>query len=322
MSDAVTTTITKLSAAERDTLSGHEAVIQRGLATFFEVGEALAAIRDSRLYRAEHGTFEAYCRERWGMARSRAYQFIEAAAVVALVHNCGHPAPSNESQARPLTVLAPEQQAAAWAAAVETAPEGKVTAAHVERVVEAVQRGESPAMAVHFSSLSPEWYTPPEVVQRVVGLFGRIDLDPCSNSRTEPAVPAERLYVREDDGLSREWHGRVYMNPPYGRELVRWVEKLLAERAAGRVSEAVVLVPARTDTAWCGLLREHPHCFVRGRLTFSAAEHAAPFPSLLVYLGERTREFGRAFRGLGDTFVLADLGETAPESSEAEGEAA
>ena len=61
------------------TLAECEKVVERGLATFVVVGEALARIRDGRLYRESHKTFEAYCDERWGMSRPRAYQFIAAA---------------------------------------------------------------------------------------------------------------------------------------------------------------------------------------------------------------------------------------------------
>ena len=59
-----------------------ETVIERGLGAFVEVGNALQVIRDKRLYRAEYGTFEAYCRERWGVSRPRAYQMVEASSVV------------------------------------------------------------------------------------------------------------------------------------------------------------------------------------------------------------------------------------------------
>lgn len=92
-------------------------------------------VRDARLYRQTHGTFEDYCKERWGMHRSRAYRFIEAAETVEALSPMGDTVPNNERQARPLTKLEPEAQRQAWAKAVETAPEGRITAAHVERTV-------------------------------------------------------------------------------------------------------------------------------------------------------------------------------------------
>ena len=71
-----------LLLAESLTLAECEAVIERGLQTFVEVGNALLTIRDGRLYRAIAGTFEDYCRERWNMSRPRAYQLIDAAMTV------------------------------------------------------------------------------------------------------------------------------------------------------------------------------------------------------------------------------------------------
>ncbi len=156
---------------------------------------------------------------------------------------------------------------------------------------------------VHFSSESPEWYTPRHVLGRVVEALGAIDLDPCSEA--ERHVPASEHFTQIEDGLSREWRGRVFVNPPYGRETVKWIQKLKEEYEAGRVSAAVVLVAARTDTAWFALLREFPRCFLRGRLTFSEHENSAAFPSVAIYLGDNMVAFVRAFGDMGDVYELA-----------------
>lgn len=130
-----------LSLPEQADLATHEATIERGLTTFYEVGAALLAVRDRRLYRATHGTFEAYCRERWGMSKPQATRLIQAAEVVSDLVPMGT-VPTNERQARPLAAVAPEDRAEVWREAVETAPNGRVTAAHVQRVVD--QRNEPP----------------------------------------------------------------------------------------------------------------------------------------------------------------------------------
>ena len=96
---------TDLTAAETDRLVELEQAVDRGLQTFVEVGQALAEIRERKLYRASHDTFERYCRERWGFTRRRALQFIDAAAVTTLVVNAGLPAPTHEAQARELVPL-------------------------------------------------------------------------------------------------------------------------------------------------------------------------------------------------------------------------
>lgn len=130
------TTLFELAPTEQAELQQHETVIERGLATFVDVGTALLAIRDKRLYRRDYGTFEEYCRERWGMARNYANKIVAAAEVVKNLGTIVPISPTNEAQTRPLTKLEPSAQAEAWQRAVETAPNGKVTAAHVERTIE------------------------------------------------------------------------------------------------------------------------------------------------------------------------------------------
>jgi phage N-6-adenine-methyltransferase len=158
------------------------------------------------------------------------------------------------------------------------------------------------AQSVHFSSDSDEWCTPPEIVTPVVRLMGAIDLDPCSNSRTQPNIPATRHFTIGDDGLAHPWNGRIYMNPPYGAQISLWVEKLTKEMAAQRVTEAIALVPARVDTSWWRRFRDYPVCFVEGRLKFGGHKNSAPFPSVVVYLGPKPADFVACFRDLGDVW--------------------
>lgn len=111
-----------LGVRERTRLAGCEARIERGLATFVDVGQALLEVRDDRLYRAAHGTFEDYCRERWGLSRKRAYDLTAAAEVSAAVSPNGDtPSPPNEAVARELAPLRsdPPRLREAWSEAVE-----------------------------------------------------------------------------------------------------------------------------------------------------------------------------------------------------------
>jgi hypothetical protein len=161
--------------------------------------------------------------------------------------------------------------------------------------------------AVHFSSKSGEHLTPPHIVEAVVNCLGTIDLDPCAETKADPVVPALRHYTVEDNGLARPWHGSVYMNSPYGREIAKWVAKLNVEHQAGRVREAIALTPARTDTRWWQALRDRPVCLVRGRLKFVREGNtaSAPFPSAIFYLGPATnlRKFRDCFAEIGDVWV-------------------
>lgn len=166
---------------------------------------------------------------------------------------------------------------------------------NIKAAVSSVRNG------VHYSSDSAEWYTPPDIVQRVVKVLGKIDLDPCADEKR--SIPAAQYFVEEDDGLNRDWAGRVYMNPPYGGAIGGWVLKLTASYAGGDVPEAIALVPARVDTEWFASFRDAAICFVRGRLKFSGNENSAPFPSAVVYLGKRVARFDAAFREIGDTWT-------------------
>lgn len=89
-----------LTAAERDRLGQLEAVVDNGLDTFRRVGAALTEIRDARLYRQTHTTFEAYCAAKWGFGRAHAYRLIAAADVVSKLETAGLPVPQSEGQAR------------------------------------------------------------------------------------------------------------------------------------------------------------------------------------------------------------------------------
>src|SRR5687768_16325745 len=109
-----------LSARDADDLARCEAIVARGLQTFVEVGQALIEIRDKRLYRASHATFEEYTRDRWALSGRRIYELMDSAEVTQLIScamaqeiNQETPLPANERQARPLTRLLPHPAAPA-----------------------------------------------------------------------------------------------------------------------------------------------------------------------------------------------------------------
>ncbi len=143
------------------------------------------------------------------------------------------------------------------------------------------------------------WNTPAEIVDEVEEMFGVIDVDPASNSKDTPNVPAITRYTEDDDGLAQLWKGRVFLNPPYGREIGEWIEKLVQEYRDGNIQEAIALVPGRTDTQWFRVLFDYPLCFISGRVRYSDGEGAAPFPSVLVYMGTRIDDFVAAFKHRG-----------------------
>ena len=158
---------------------------------------------------------------------------------------------------------------------------------------------------VHFSSESNEWTTPKTIVDRTIHLLGSIDLDPCSNSYITPNIPATKHYTIDDDGLSEFWHGRVYMNPPYGEEIGNWTEKLRTEYEEGRTTQGIALIPSRTDTEWFRGMDTFPRCNIWGRLKFSEYGNSAPFPSVVIYLGNNITGFIEIFCDIGSVFPCA-----------------
>lgn len=163
-----------------------------------------------------------------------------------------------------------------------------------------------------FTSNKEEWWSPSKVMSLVYRFFGHegIDIDPCSNSSdpSEANISARTHFSKADDGLSLEWNGTVYMNPPYGREVSKWVNKAISEfDKYGK--DIVMLLPNRSETKWFKPLKRHMQCLIDGRLTFidgetnEDAEANAPFPSVVVILtnsDDSRADFREIFSEIGD----------------------
>lgn len=132
---------------------------------------------------------------------------------------------------------------------------------------------------VHFQSITNEWATPQLFFDLLDMEFG-FTLDPCATTEN---AKCSKFYTQEDDGLKQSWDNEtVFCNPPYGREIGKWVKK--ASEALGGV--VVMLIPARTDTRY---FHEYIYKkdnveirFLKGRLKFGEATASAPFPSMVV----------------------------------------
>ncbi len=125
----------QLTDDERERLVELEITIEKNLPAGLQLGLAIAEIKDCKLYRETHDSWEEYVRDRFDIARRTAFQYIQSAHAYQLVHNCALTKPANESQVRPLLRLSDEAMPDAWTKAVETAPDGKVTGKHVSTVV-------------------------------------------------------------------------------------------------------------------------------------------------------------------------------------------
>lgn len=164
-------------------------------------------------------------------------------------------------------------------------------------------------MEVMGSSASPEWYTPPHIIELTLRLFGEIDTDPCSNSKDTPNVPANLLYTKDDDGLAQEWRGKVYMNPPYGKKIPNWVNAVVLKYKRGEIDGAILLLPGRIDTRWFQPLYDYLICNIRGRLNYPQSACATPFPSVIVYLGDNEDGFVNTFKKIGPILKRIDRNE-------------
>lgn len=129
-----------------------------------------------------------------------------------------------------------------------------------------------------FTSSTDLWATPQYFFDKVASEFSP-SLDVCALPEN---AKCPRFFTPDVDGLSQEWEGTCWMNPPYGREIGKWVQKAHLEALKG--ARVVCLLPARTDTRWF-----HDHIlgvaevrFIKGRLRFGDGKNPAPFPSMLV----------------------------------------
>jgi phage N-6-adenine-methyltransferase len=150
-----------------------------------------------------------------------------------------------------------------------------------------------------------EWYTPPEFLERARSVLGTIDLDPASSALAQRRVKAAEYFTLDDDGLSREWRGRVWMNPPYAQPAIgHFAEKLASSVEAGRVTAAVALTHNYTDTRWFHRLSHAASaiCFPEGRIRFISQDGALASPTqgqAFFYFGKRHALFTATFGDVG-----------------------
>ena len=160
------------------------------------------------------------------------------------------------------------------------------------------------------NSGNSEWYTPQKYVNAVHEVMGFIDTDPCSCEAANEVVRAETFYTEEQDGLQQEWHGCVYVNPPYGDGTVEeFAVKLLLELDAGRATQAIFLVNNCTETKWFQTLVSHAAavCFPCGRISFWSPDRASKTPlqgQAILYFGTNAKRFKRVFCGIGFTSLV------------------
>lgn len=145
-----------------------------------------------------------------------------------------------------------------------------------------------------FSSDRQDWETPQEFFDKLDAVY-HFTLDVCA---TKENAKCEFYYSPQDNGLEMPWSFEYikevcWLNPPYGREIGRWVKKAY-EEAQSFNCVVVALLPARTDTAWWHdyVMKAQQIYLIRGRLKFVGGKSCAPFPSAVVVFANTAGHVG------------------------------
>lgn len=161
---------------------------------------------------------------------------------------------------------------------------------------------------VAFNSGNNEWYTPADIIEAARTAMGNIDFDPASSDIAQEVVKASEYYTAETDGLTKDWRGNVWMNPPYATELIgKFVDKLIEQLP--HIEQAIVLVNNATETEWFGKLASKADmvCFPRSRVKFYMPDGRTGAPlqgQAILYFGRYRDGFYMAFKDKG---WLADI---------------
>lgn len=186
------------------------------------------------------------------------------------------------------------------------------------------------AQLINQTSGEVEWYTPKPIIEAARATMGGIDLDPASSAIANERVRAFLFYNVYDDGISREWKGRAWLNHPFGRaeapcepgctknhkhHSVRyygneaWIQKLLNEWRHGNVTQACCITFASTSEMWFRPLLQYPQCFLHGRTSYLTPEGnpvtGCTKGSVVTYFGGSLDAFIQHFSPLGTVKIKA-----------------
>lgn len=158
---------------------------------------------------------------------------------------------------------------------------------------------------------SNDWYTPIWLIEAARAVMGRIDTDPASCTKANQIVKADRFFSEQEDGLSRMWWGRVWLNPPYSMPLIeKFTDRFIEEWEGwdkGTVSQACVLTRNATETQWCQQLlrRCDRFCLLNKRVSFWHPDKPVGTDKsghILFYFGGNTAKFEQLLKPRGLVF--------------------
>ena len=209
-------------------------------------------------------------------------------------------------QARDLQTIA-KHPGAVWEVIAEARENGDIPSRSA--VLKKIEAQKKPHVVNN--SGENEWYTPAVYVEAARKAMGSIDLDPASSNMANEIVKAARYCTAETDGLSYEWGGNIWMNPPYSSDLVsKFISKLVDE--CDNYEQAVVLVNNATETEWFRRLISIASavCFPYGRIRYYSPNGKNNSPlqgQAIVYVGDNVEPFFDAFSEIGWRCSIVDL---------------
>jgi len=181
----------------------------------------------------------------------------------------------------------------------------KVLRESPQEVIEAIEKGEMTVnkavnnLIVTKYTGNEEWYTPKKYIDMAREVLGQIDIDPASNAFANEVVQATTYYTKEDDGLSKEWQGKMWLNPPYSSIIANFIDKTCHSDV-----EAIVLTNNSTDTKWFAQAANNcaAMCFTYGRINFydDTAKKSSPTNGqAFFYFGNNVEKFNQVFKEIG-----------------------
>lgn len=178
-----------------------------------------------------------------------------------------------------------------------------------------------------------EKYTPPYIIEAARQVMGGIDLDPASSTAANVTVRATTIFTVADNGLSKRWFGRAWMNHPFHRgekacvspcrkvtcvkrghcitedipPNADWINKLVQEYQCGNVEQALCICYASTSEDWFAPLHNYPQCYLFGRTNYylpdGTEQKGVTKGSVVTYLGGNVFEFAKAFAPYGSVKI-------------------
>jgi ParB family chromosome partitioning protein len=182
----------------------------------------------------------------------------------------------------------------------------KKTHEEQKKIINKIKSGEIKKAHVSFNSGENEWYTPKYIIDAVVKVMGKIDVDPASSEIANKTINAKIFYTIETNGLKQKWTGNVWLNPPYSQPLIfEFSEAVCKKFEKEEFEEICILVNNATETKWFQNMLKicSSVCFLNGRVKFIDVKgnpNSAPLQGqAIIYMGSNTVGFKKIFNELG-----------------------